>query len=64
MADFNESLNALDHFQKHSKKHFQFLDQSIINFYARIYARIVCQMIKIKKNLKFRFTIQILIENI
>ena len=50
MADFYENLNALDHFQKH----FHFVDQPIINFYDRIYARIVGQTIKIKNTLQSR----------
>ena len=40
-ADFYENFNALDHFKSSFNKHYNFLDQPIINFYDRIYARIV-----------------------
>jgi len=47
MVDFYENFTAPAHFQKH----FHFLDQPIINFYERIYARIVCKNDKNQKYL-------------
>ena len=58
-SDFYENLNDLEHFQKHYNKHILYLDQPIITFYNRIYTKIVCKIIKIKK----LYSIHIVIEN-
>ena len=36
MLDFDENINALEHFQKHFQKALSVLDKPIINFYMGI----------------------------